>query len=198
MPRPLARLLALVAAASVISCLPFPIGDPSKSRADPRLNGAWRLTMEEEEDEWLWVLVESWDEHTHRVLVMEVAGDPKHPEPKSIASYKAWLTKLGAHTWLTLQERGFTDVLEPGRIRESPYVAVRVEFAKDRLLLRPLDGASDAPLAKARDRAQAEELLRKRADDDALYAGPPRRADRVAGDDLARIRSAFRSFRFEL
>src|SRR2546421_1626782 len=90
----LAGLLGLAA------CLPVPLGDPAKSKADSRFFGVW---------EWRdgrvhRAIMRPWDERT--LIVDILSGDLAEDgttKPRERDLYKAWLTDIKGQTFMTLQ-----------------------------------------------------------------------------------------------
>src|SRR3954467_7008207 len=96
----LAVVLFLPLAAAILftfACLPAPVGDPDKSKIDDKLTGAW---INHDKDETVLAILRPYDQHTW--FLRYLATKPNDTKVNAL-SYKAWLTTLADHTFITCE-----------------------------------------------------------------------------------------------
>ena len=205
--------------AGLLACLPeyVPLGDPDRARVDPGMNGIW-FTPSDDELIGNLVMFQPWDKRTWLVTNVQVfageeAGengfDPqtyeefvellnsedfdKNSVGTDVLVYKGWLAKLGGQTFLMWQVRGVPND-EDDQITLEPLFAfdMRVtERSADWMTLHLIDTEFE-PLQEAPfTRRGWEKVVRKYADDDALYVEEPLRLRRVRQEDLEKVAELF-------
>ena len=93
--------LVIALAASLASCLPYPLGDPEKSQVNPALHGRW---MREQEGRVSVVSVYPFDKHAYVLESRDLVRDGAKVEPRGRFLAKAWLTKVDGQTFITLDQ----------------------------------------------------------------------------------------------
>lgn len=129
----LLMLIIIPIFAGLLACMPVPIGNPERARVDPDMSGAWLVSLDSDVN---FYLLRPYDKRTW--LIMGVAPEEgeeaefeldintsddmiealrKHPISEAglmpmpnIATYKAWLTKLGGEVFMTWEEAGGMNV----------------------------------------------------------------------------------------
>lgn len=116
--------------AGLLACMPVPIGDPDRSRIDPRMSGFW--VMDDNDGDAALYLFRPYDKRTWLVIAMELeaGGNAEFDDPhittadnliaalrahplgangliaESPAIYKAWLAKIGGRRFMTWEPIG--------------------------------------------------------------------------------------------
>src|SRR5687768_11885760 len=100
-----ARLVAAVVVVGVLvglsACLPVPLGDPAKAKADDRFVGAWQ--WKEEGGRNNLACIRKWDDRTFLIDVFNYDGDLAAATPKGRYVFKGWLAEVKGKRFLTMQ-----------------------------------------------------------------------------------------------
>jgi hypothetical protein len=183
----LAGLLGLVA------CLPVPLGDPAKSKADSRFSGVWEWRDARVHR----AIIRPWDERTFVVDVLsgDFAEDGS-TKPRARDIYKAWLTEVKGQTFMTLQPVETTGMVN-GDARQSYYLVARVKIEGPTLTAMALD-PEFKKLKDAPDRTALERIVSENIDDPKLFGAAPIVATRWTPDQmkgLEKLNDAFREWK---
>ena len=171
---PLAALLLVM-----FACLPAPVGDPSNSKVDPGLTGAWKGT--DPDGKAVLALVRPWDEHTYYVEYMaQSKKDGK--EENGVLHFKAWLTPLGGATFITMEPLDRLDYVEKDPNDKAWWMTGKIELTAGKVSFRMVN--PDSPLIKDKDvdtREKLEALLKDNAGREDLYS-PEMPLEKIAPD----------------
>ena len=199
--------------AGLLACMPeyVPLGNPERARIDEGMSGMWFVTGNN--DRYLigsFIFLEPWDKRTWLVtnVVIEESSSAdlddepdlstyegfvdflEHPEIDNkdleigMLQYKGWLVKLGGEIFMTWELRSLVD--NPEQLLEPWFwYDMRVtESTPDRLVLHLID-TEFPPLKEApATRRGWEKVVRKYAEDDALYDEEAGVLQRVKEDDI--------------
>ena len=205
----------------LLACMPVPIGNPEKSRIDPEISGVWFLTMEDELnglyhflpfDKRAWILtgvpLEEGPDYKGEPFDLENAkdaidvlqafgvGDDGVTATVTVI-YKAWLTKLAGHMFMTWEITTAFD--DEGEYDNEYWLTFRVDkISKDQVDLYLVNGDHDAfddrkepvegrraheyPAAVRRDWERALKKAARNVDDEELYLEEPWVLHRVPED----------------
>lgn len=200
--------------AGLLACMPeyVPLGNPERARIDEAMSGMWYSDGESELFGYV-VFLQPWDKRTWLItnlMIGEADGADLdqyetefdastyqgftdffgHPEldeddlELGTLQYKGWLAKLGGETFLTWEGRGLVN--QPDNLLEPWFSQdFRVtERAPDRIVLHLID-TKFPPLEEAPATKRGwEKVVRKYADDDALYYDDAIVLQRVKEDDI--------------
>ena len=200
--------------AGLLACMPeyVPLGNPERARIDEAMSGMWYSDGESELFGHV-VFLQPWDKRTWLVTNVMIGeadgaeldeyatefdastyegfidyfGHPNLDEDDLVfgaLQYKGWLAKLGGETFLTWEIRGVVD--QPDKLLEPWFWKdFRVtERAPDRIVLHLID-TSFPPLKEApATKRDWEKVVRKYADDEALYEEDAIVLQRVKEDDI--------------
>lgn len=188
----LGLLLALPLAALIagtLACLPVPLGDPEKSKVDPKLTGYWLAEGDRKQDdsEGILYVVREFDPRCY--VVIGLTYKQKTPvEAMSQMVTKAWLTSLGGKVFLTASPIQF---LSPKEASPIAYFVGAVDIKDDTLTVRWLKG-EDEPLKSLKTTAEAETLIAASVARNELYHDA-QTFTRVKPDD-PRVRAVLKTF----
>jgi hypothetical protein len=161
-------LVVLMGLMGLAGCLPVPLGDPSRSKADSRFFGVW---------EWRdgrvhRAVIRPWDERTFVVDVLtgELLDDGG-TRPRERDVYKAWLTDIQGATFMTLQP---IDVIGSvnGDSRASYYIVAKVALRGTTLTATAVD-PEYKDLKNCKTREELEKIVTANIDDPKLFTGAP-------------------------
>ena len=203
--------------AGLLACMPVPIGDPERSRIDPQMSGWWamenddgyaRVALFRPYDKRTWLVmtvsVEKGDLADIEDIAVETAGDlvvvlqsnkvgKDGVVGESLEVYKAWLSRLGGHRFMTWEPVG--QIEDRKKFLPDAWFVFRVKTeTEDDFALAMIDGEyagfdglieqeqenkdeGDIDVWKARKRW--ERVIRKNAEDPALYEAPAYRFRRL-------------------
>jgi hypothetical protein len=185
---PLVTLAAVAPLVVIIlgstACVKHPIGDPERSKVDPRCSGVWLAT-----DEQMLLLLRPYDSRTYLARILSYTSKDGVIRPQEETEAKAWLTSLGGATFLTLE------LLDWGHFAgladdDLPYYVMRFDFKDDALSLR-LIGGEEA--CKAGSRRELESVIKRNVDSESLYDDPAMDFRRADDQDL--VRSVLEAFK---
>lgn len=222
--------------AGLLACMPVPIGDPEKARIDPDINGVWVLEMDDELnglyhfqpfDRRAWILTgvpleegpdyegenfdleEDFDLETaddvFQLLDTVGVGDDGVTATSTII-YKAWLTKLGKHTFMNWEMT--TAFNEDGDFPEAFWFVFRVDKVDENRidlhvvnsehdafddLKEPAEGlrAHEYPDDIRRDWERALKKAARNEEDEDLYIEEPWSLRRVPDELLGEVSDLF-------
>ena len=181
----------------LLACMPVPIGDPERSKADPDMTGIWAaLTIDDSETGAGFYLIEPYDKRTMLISAIGLAAaESTDLEKYDFASYagyeklaaneevdadnvhadgvslnKSWVTKLAGERFFTWEPMGVAEAL--GKDPEYWMVWHIVEHDEENIVLRLVDGDA-APFKNVEKTRRAyERVLKKHVDDPAIYGEP--------------------------
>lgn len=187
-----------IAVLALTSCLPLPVGDPERSRIDPRLTGIWMSGDERP----MFVVLEPYDARTWLAWTIEAPGEIGEPDglsdtdrripekvltwlesallqedrrtsiPMEIRVYKSWLTQLGGERFLVMEHVSRFGA-ENGFERDF-WVVLRYRMEADGTVQAQAVNGEDSEIGDAKTRADVERIIRKRIRDPSLYGGVTR------------------------
>ena len=211
----LIAVIALPVFLGLVACLPsfpVPIGDPEKSRIDPNISGMWVAADGDELEVWWFIPYDkrSWLLSWYLIEVDEDNCDPDAlPAEAAFATYqgiieyanesgddclvgspvltwKAWLTKLGGKSFLTLENKTYYTPHDP--TEDDGWMVYGIEISKpDVIRIAPVDADAEvfADLDEAEaTRRQYEKILKKQATNPAIFSGEGAEMFRVQDDDI--------------
>lgn len=199
--------------AGLLACMPeyVPLGNPERARIDENMSGLWFVEGAEDMEGLLGhiVFLQPWDKRTwiiSNVLIqdsysvdlgehdistyqgfVDLFESPEFDDGElelGVMQYKGWLAKLGGETFLTWEIRVVVD--KPEQLLEPWYWQdFRVtERTEDRMVWHLIDTAFP-PLEEAPETKRGwEKVVRKYADDDALYYDETITLQRVKDGDI--------------
>lgn len=118
--------IAIALAVLLGSCLPYPLGDPTKSQVDPALHGRW---LRDQDGSVSVVTLYPFDAHAYVLESRELVLKGSLVQPKSRFLAKAWLTKVNGQTFLTLDQLDQKLLSESGDTKVYP--VFRLTVSKD-------------------------------------------------------------------
>ena len=150
-------LLALVA-----GCLPFPVGDPAKSRTDPALEGYW---LSEKGDQVSLVSLFPFDEHAYVLESRDLKRDGSSFQLQGRFLAKAWLTDVKGHRFLTTEPlaQKLASYKDP-----KFYPVLRLEREGSRMQTRAVSENFE-PLKAATSGAELTAVVTREVENPALY-----------------------------
>lgn len=152
----------IVLALCLAGCLEFPLGNPQSSQVDASLSGYW--LAEDDSTASLSVLY-PYDEHTYVMETFDFNKDNGERKFQSHAVYKAWLTDVKGHTFLTLDP--LSQHLAPAAA-DRAYPVLRIDGTGDTRQVRAID-SDFAPFANAKTSAQILAIVTKEVENPKLY-----------------------------
>jgi hypothetical protein len=160
--------LAIAGMLGLAACLPVPLGDPAKSKADSRFFGVWEWRDARVNR----AVIRPWDERT---FIVDVLGgdflEDGNVRPRERNVFKGWLTEIKGQTFLTLQPIETTGMLN-GDSRQAYYINTRVKIEGATLTAMALD-PEFKKLKESRDRDALEKIVAENIDDPKLYTAAP-------------------------
>jgi len=204
-----ALLLALVLLSLLIGCLPVPVGDPAKSRVDPALSGAWRVTSDdaEAEDSQLLMVLDPYDEHSWLVTLIGLNTADGHAPTQApfsaanadlfkvgnVGVYKCWLTRIGGETFITWETKTLSETL-PAMAPKQWWVFRVRKSADDSFYMDNFDYSIDG-LDKVTTSKQAEKIIRRHVRDPGFFkVDNSPRIERLPAGDVATLPGLLEGF----
>lgn len=167
-------------------CVKHPVGDPEKSKVDPRFVGAWSAT---DQSAGMLMIMRPYDSRTYLVNLFEFQKSTKRIEPKGRADYKAWLTPIGGETFITMKPLRFAQFT--GDEDETWYIVAKLSVVGDSIHLRIVN-ADAGTVKNARNRRELEAVVTKHSESDSLYLKPIQIF--AKNDDKARVKAVIDAF----
>ena len=192
-------LILIPVIVGLLACMPVPIGDPERSRIDPKISDVWAI-MDEGDDGF--IVFEPYDKRTWLVTFVPIEeGDEadlgdfdlesysdlaefidKEPVVGSngvtagkTSSFKAWQTKLGGKWFMTLEPKM---VIDNGSFSPEAWWVYRIDRPDENTVdLILLD--DDLFRGAEKTRRAYERVIRKNAKNEELYSDEPMRMVRV-------------------
>ena len=165
------RVLQLITAAvfafTLIGCLKFPLGDPATSKLDSRLEGSW---FYQTEDERAMARVYPFDAHTYCVEWIDFGKEGDSYKIRSRELYKAWLTDVKKHTFITLEP--LASRLSNASEDSKMFTIFRLDFGDKSIKATPIKDDFDA-LKEAKSGADVTATITKEVENPALYSDAP-------------------------
>jgi hypothetical protein len=174
--------VAIAGMLGLTACLPVPLGDPAKSKADSRFFGVWEWRDARVNR----AIIRPWDDRTFIVDVL--TGDfleDGNIKPRERNVFKGWLTELKGQTFLTLQPIETTGMLN-GDSRQAYYIVARVKLEGTTLTAMALD-PEFKKLKEARDRDALEMIVADNIDDPKLFTAAPITATHWTVEQMKRL-----------
>jgi len=189
---PLVTLLGVaplvVAILSLTACVKYPVGDPEKSKVDPKLSGVWWYQQANSKT---LLFIRPYDSRTYFVKSLSYEEENGVVRPGEQQEFKAWLTPLGGADFFTMELldcAAFAGL----NTEKPPYFVAKAELADGSLRLRLVNGEQH-PAKAATSRSELEDAIVKNVGSDTLYAGQPLVFGKL--EDKARIESVLNAFR---
>lgn len=172
--------LPLALSALVVGCLPFPVGDPAKSRTDPALEGYW---LSEKGEQVSFVSLFPFDDHAYVLESRDLKRNGSGYQLQGRFLAKAWLTDVKGHLFLTTEPlaQKLASSKEP-----KFYPVFRIEREGSQIRTRAVSENFE-PLKAARSGAEVTAVVTREVGNPALYVEDPstyRRLDPEADKDL--------------
>jgi hypothetical protein len=175
------------------ACLPVPLGDPAKSKADSRFFGVWEWRDSRVHR----AVIRPWDERT---LVVDIlSGDLAEDgttKPRERDLYKAWLTDIKGQTFMTLQPTETVGMVN-GDARQRYFIVAKVKIDGMTLTATALD-PEFKKLKEVPNREALERIVSDSLDDPKLFTTTPIVAARWTVDQmkgLEKLQDAFREWK---
>lgn len=174
--------VGLAIALGLAGCLPFPLGDPAKSKVDPKLCGYWMNQTNEDRD---LIAMFPFDDHAYVLedLKLKKEGDKWQPQGAPVV-YKAWLTEVKGQRFLTLDP--LVQRLPNPSVEQKAYPLARLTAAGDAIVVRMVSGDADL-LKNVKSAADVEAVITKELNNPDIYSGEGskfRRVDPEADKEL--------------
>jgi hypothetical protein len=161
------------------ACLPVPLGDPAKSKADSRFFGVWEWRDSRVHR----AVIRPWDERT--LIVDVLSGDLAEDgttKPRERDLYKAWLTDVKGQTFLTLQPIETIGMVN-GDTRKPYFLIAKVKIDGITLTAMALD-PEFKKLNGVTTREALERIVSDNLDDPKLFTTTPIVAARWSVDQM--------------
>jgi len=165
--QPAATLVAGCAllVAFVGGCLPFALGDPSKSKVDSKLVGYWLNDGSDDRD---LIAMYPFDEHTYVLQDQKLHQDDGKWTPRDPPQlYKAWLTEIKGHRLLCMEPL-FQKVV---RQDQNIYPAMLIEQAGADFKAR-LVNSDFEPLKSVKNATDELAIVTREINNQQLYGDP--------------------------
>ena len=166
--RPALKLVAaIVLAITLAGCLKFPLGDPATSKLDSRLEGSW---FYQTDDERAMARIYPFDAHTYVVEWIDFGKDGDAYKIRSRELYKAWLTDVKKHTFITLEP--LASRLSNASEDSKMFTIFRLDFGNNTIKATPIKDDFEA-LKEAKSGADVTATITKEVENPALYGDAP-------------------------
>lgn len=160
-------IVAVAGLLTLVSCLPVPLGDPEKAKADPKYVGAW---MWSDDGTSTVAVVRPWDAKTYAVHTISFTGSLEQPNVNDRSFFKGWLAEVKGETFLNLQPVE-TLALFPGEKRDTVYVIAKLKLEGDRLTATGLDPGYEA-FKGLKSSGELERLITEHSQDPKMWTKP--------------------------
>lgn len=154
---------ALVLGLCLCGCLKFPLGNPETSHVDAEFQGYW---LGEDDSNLTLVALYPFDQHAYVLETFEFNKEAGQRKFKAHTSYKAWLTDVKNHTFLTLEP--LTQRLAPAEA-ERAYPVVQISGTGDKREMRMVNSDFEA-FANAHNPQDISAIITREVDNPKLYA----------------------------
>lgn len=165
-----------VLAAVLAGCLPFPLGDPQKSKVDPKLAGHW---MSDDSERPMIISVYPFDEHTYVIESREYEKDNGALQRQTHTVWKGWLSDLKGKTFLTLDP--LVQHLPSNEDGKKVYPVLRIERQGEKISIHRVNEDFES-MKQVKSAKEEQELIAKEIDNPSLYAGEPALFHRIDPD----------------
>lgn len=146
----------------LVGCLKFPLGDPQSSKIDPDLQGYW---LAEDDSSASLTAIYPYDGHAYVMETFDFTKDQGERKFQNHQVYKAWLTDLKGHKFLTLDP--LSQHLAPVAA-DRAYPLLRIDGREETRQVRAVD--SDFPaFANAKSSADVAAIVTREIDNPKLY-----------------------------
>jgi hypothetical protein len=176
--------VTLALAAVLAGCLPFPLGDPDKSRVDMRFAGQWLF---EEDGSGTLLTAYPFDARTFVVEHTDFKAEGGKKRASGRKLYKAWLTDVRGKTFMTLDPLDQRLPAHAGKGKAYP--AVRLTHGGDSVEMRLVDG-DFAGFKSVKSSQDVAAVFNREVDNPALFGDNKpltlRRVDAERDKDLLR------------
>jgi hypothetical protein len=171
----------------LVACVDHPLGDPEKSKIDPRFSGIWEAKGDDGDGGFLFL--RPYDSRTYVATFLGYQVKDEGIEPESRTDCKAWLIQVGEATFISMEPLSLGHFA--GLKNKPPFIVAKITLADDELSLRLVDGTKD-PAKKATSSQELQAVIEQHVASDALYLDDLLVYQRAA--DKARIRSVLDAF----
>jgi hypothetical protein len=162
--RPATKLFAAgFLAVMLVGCLKFPLGDPAASKLDSRLEGSW---LYQTDDERAIARIYPFDAHTYCVEWIDFGKEGDSYKIRSRELYKAWLTDVKKHTFITLEP--LASRLSNASEDSKMFTIFRLDFGDKTINAVPIKDDFEA-LKDAKSGADVTATITKEVENPALY-----------------------------
>ena len=155
---------------ATFACLPAPVGDPESAKIDESLSGFYRVTNPEDtnNDTTVMAILRPWDTHTYLLQYLQVEKKEGKSAPEMML-FKAWLTTLGDHTFITCQPMDDRKMIAGDEGAKNYWVVLRIDKTATAIEARMVSPDSEF-LKDLKQRAELEAAIKAHVSDKALYA----------------------------
>ena len=154
----------LVVILGLTACVKHPVGDPEKSKVDPKYSGVW--LFKESTGGGSLLVMRPYDSRTYYANILSYDDEGDEIEPSERMNFKAWLTSIGGETFITMEPIGCAHFA--GVSEKPPYLVGKMSLVDGAIHLRLVNGEEE-PAESAKDSRELEAVIAKHVDSDALY-----------------------------
>jgi hypothetical protein len=173
---------------AAVGCIAIPLGDPEKSKVDPKLVGVW-MSKPGDDDQTMFT-VTAYDARTYFVSEFDFSKDKDKPDvtAKSRMDWKMWLTDVGGQQFATLE------MITPQLLLNSPdsedskekYAIAKLKLDGDKINIEMMND-DFVTAADIKDSQQLQDFIAKNLDNPKLFS----KGDGTANDvDMIRVKDA--------
>lgn len=164
-------LLSLVTVAPLIvvilgltACVEHPVGDPEKSKVDPKYSGVW--LAKEGGGEVNLLFLRPYDSRTYYANIFTYSREGDEIKPSERLDFKAWLTSIGDATFISMECLSCAHFA--GVDEKPPYLVGKLDLKDSLLHLRFVNGGEE-PAENANNSSELEKVIAENIDSNALY-----------------------------
>lgn len=155
----------LVVILGLTACFKHPVGDPEKSKVDPKFAGAWCG-----EDPSSYLILRPYDSRTYIIHHFEFEENKGKIQPHSREDFKGWLTVIGGETFLTMEPLSFEEFL--GDDEAATYWVAKFTLVDNSIHMLLLDDQNKL-LKESENQREFEAAIEKQLKSKSLYADSP-------------------------
>jgi hypothetical protein len=153
----------IVVILGLTACVEHSVGNPEKSKVDPRYSGVW-LMREDGGDTLLFM--RPYDSRTYYANTLAYGRKNDEIEPSERFDYKAWLTSIGDATFISMEPLSCAHFA--GVAKKPPYLVGKMSLEDDSLHLRFVNGGEE-PAKSANNSRELEKVIAENVNSDSLY-----------------------------
>ena len=170
----LLALLLVPFIVGLLACMPVPIGDPERSRVDPKISGIW--VAEKEDKGAAYYAFEPFDKRTWLLT-----GVRTEENEGKVVLYKVWLTRLGGEQFMVWEPKA---VYDNDTFTPEVWFVFRMERPNaDTLDLHLVIGDDETFKGVEETRRAYERVLKKNVRNKQIYDDDPLRMTRMNPED---------------